>query len=221
VVVDGTYAVGVTTFPDAEFTGAGGDFGRYVLTINSYTGTPIAPGDDGAVVVPLGFTFPFQGTDWSSVFVNGNGNLTFGAADADFTESVPELLAGPPRIAPLWDDLFPPAGLVIAEPRHNSMVIHFVSVPEFLTTGTNYFSVELDSKGDVAIDYLATNRSDGLVGLTQGGGAADPGPIDLSDGRSLSAVGTTSETFVGSFGTWFGVDLSFDSLRFKKKKTGH
>ena len=38
--------------------------------------------------------FPFQGTKWSSVFVNGNGNLTFGAADPDFSESVPELLAG-------------------------------------------------------------------------------------------------------------------------------
>lgn len=80
------------------------------MTINSYTGTLIAPGDDGSVVVPLGFTFPFQGTDWTSVFVNGNGNLTFGVGDGDFTETVPELLSGPPRIAPLWDDLFSPSG---------------------------------------------------------------------------------------------------------------
>ena len=40
------------------------------------------------------FAFPFQGTNWSSVFVNGNGNLTFGAANADFSETVAELLAG-------------------------------------------------------------------------------------------------------------------------------
>ena len=48
VLVDGTYAVGVTTWPDPDFSGDGGDFGRYVLTINSYRGTVIAPGDDGS-----------------------------------------------------------------------------------------------------------------------------------------------------------------------------
>ena len=100
------------------------------------------------------------------------------------------------------------------------MTIHFVSVPEFIGTGTNYFSVKLDADGDVGIDYLATNRSDGLVGLSQGGGAADPGPTDLSDDWWLSAVGTTYETFIGSFGTWTGVDLSFSSLKFNKRH-GH
>ena len=171
--------------------------------------------------MPLGFSFPFQGANWSSVFVNGNGNLTFGEGNDDFTESVAELLSGPPRIAPLWDDLFSPLGLVIAEPGHKSMTIHFVSVPEFLTQGTNYFSVRLDDKGGVTFDYMPTNRSDALVGLSQGGGAADPGPTDLSEVKSLSPVGTTYETFIGSFGTWIGVDLSFDSVEFKKKKSGH
>ena len=186
IPVSGTYAVGVTTFGDPTFTGTGGsDSGRYVLNISSYTGTLIAPGDDGSVEVPLGFSFPFQGTNWSSVFVNGNGNLTFGEGNDDFTESVAELLSGPPRIAPLWDDLFSPLGLVIAEPGHKSMTIHFVSVPEFLTQGTNYFSVRLDDKGGVTLDYMPTNRSDALVGLSQGGGAADPGPTDLlRPGRS-------------------------------------
>ena len=109
VEVDGTYAVGVSTYPDLTFTGAGGDFGRYVLNISSYRGTVLALGDDvladPSVEIGLStFEFPFQGTNWSSVFVNDNGNLTFGAADADFSETVAELLAGPPRIAPLWDD---------------------------------------------------------------------------------------------------------------------
>lgn len=224
VLVDGIYVAGVSTFPDLTFTGAGGDFGRYVLQINSYRGTILPVSDDGAVEVPLTtFAFPFQGTSWSSVFVNGNGNLTFGAANADFSETVPELLSGPPRIAPLWDDLSPanlltglPQGLVIAEERErSSLLIHFVSVPEFPAAGTNYFSVELQSRGDILMRWYATNRSDALIGASPGGGAADPGPTDLSS-TPLSAAGTTYETFIGSFGTYGGVDLSFRNIRFNR-----
>ena len=36
------YFVGVTTWPDFGFTGAGLDFGRYVLAIHSYRGTILA-----------------------------------------------------------------------------------------------------------------------------------------------------------------------------------
>ena len=220
VAVDGTYAVGVSTYPDLTFTGAGGDFGRYVLNISSYRGTVLPVGDDAGVEVGLStFAFPFQGTNWSSVFVNGNGNLTFGAGDQDFSETVPELLAGPPRIAPLWDDLFAPLGLVIAEEKDRALQIHFVSVPEFLATGTNYFSVTLDRRGEITVNYGATNRSDAIVGITPGGGAADPGPIDLSRVSRLPAAGTTYEQFTAppaSFGAYGGVDLSFQEIAFKK-----
>jgi hypothetical protein len=158
----------------------------------------------------------------SSVFVNANGNLTFGAANADFSESVAELLSGPPRIAPLWDDLTPTTsagvvqGLVIAEERDKSLFVHFVSVPEFLATGTNYFTVELRHNGAVNMTWQATNRSDGLIGISQGGGAADPGPVDLSRTSGLSAGGTTYEGFTGSFTTYGGVDLSFATRTFRR-----
>jgi hypothetical protein len=222
VVVDGTYAVGVSTYPDLTFSGAGGDFGRYVLNISSYRGTVLPVGDDSSVEVPLtGFTFPFQGTNWSSVFVNGNGNLTFGAANADFSETVAELLGGPPRIAPLWDDLNALQGLVIAEEADRSLQIHFVSVPEFLATGTNYFTVKLDKRGEITVNYGATNRSDALVGITEGGGAADPAPIDLSETRRLWTTGTIYEQFVSppaSFGAYGGVDLSFQEVVFKSPR---
>ena len=64
---------------------------------------------------------------------------------------MPELLNGPPRIAPLWDDLAATnfltgavQGLVIAEETRGALKVHFVSVPEFLTTGTNYFTTTID-----------------------------------------------------------------------------
>lgn len=214
---NGDYYVAVSTFPDVSFTGAGEDFGRYVLTMNSYTGTLLPLTDDDSVQVPLNtFTFPYQGANRTSVFVNGNGNLTFGAADGDLSESVAEFLNGPPRIAPLWDDLFPADGLVIAEEKNKALYIHFVTVPEFFSDSPNYFTVVLDKKGDITMDYGATSRSDGLVGVTKGGGAADPGPRNLSSASNLSAVGTTYEQFLGSPFNYGGVDLSFQQLKFKK-----
>jgi hypothetical protein len=94
---DAKLAVAVSTFPDLEFTGAGEGSGRYVLQINRYRGTLLAAGDDTSTPVNLGFNFKFQGTNYNSVFVNSNGNLTFGVGDEDLSESVAELLAGPPR----------------------------------------------------------------------------------------------------------------------------
>lgn len=225
IPTDGIYAAGVTTFPDFTFTGGGDTAGRYVLSIRAYTGTLLPVEDDGSVEVPLTtFRFPFHGTAWSSVFVNGNGNLTFGAGSADFSESVAEFLGGPPRIAPLWDDLSPtdfltgdPLGLVIADEKHGALQVHFVSVPEFGNTAPNYFTTTLDWKGRVTLDYAATNRSDGLVGITRGGGVVDPGPVDLSRSAVFPVnAPAIYETFLGSFGTYGGVDLSFGTVTFKR-----
>jgi hypothetical protein len=225
IPVEGTYKVGVTTWPDYTFTGGGNETGRYVLSIRSYTGRVLPVTDDGSVEVPLTtFQFPFHGEVWSSVFVNGNGNLTFGAGDGDRSETVAELLNGPPRIAPLWDDLAATdamtgavQGLVIAEETPGALKVHFVSVPEFLTTGTNYFTTTIDRKGGVAFDYAATNRSDALTGISRGGGVADPGPTDLSRVHVLSATTPAIyERFLGSFSAYGGVDLSFDTVTFKK-----
>lgn len=217
IVEDGTYTVAVTTFGDADFDGVGGsDSGRYDLSIVKYRGDLLDTGDDGAVEVPFGFSFPFQGQSWSSLFVNGNGNLTFGVDDADFSETVDEFLAGAPRVAPLWDDLFPPNGLVIAEPKDDRLLIHYASVPEFFSDRPNYFSTEMREDGRIRTGYLATARGDGLVGVTPGAGAADPGESDLSRRTNWPAVGTTYELFefegVSSFSDF---DLYFDSLRFR------
>jgi hypothetical protein len=206
-------AVAVSTFPDVDFDGIGGTgAGRYVLAIHKYQGTVLAAGDDTATLVNLGFTFPFQGVNRTSVFVNSNGNLTFGAGSTDFSETVPEFLAGPPRIAPRWDDLDAGDGLIVATPGAGSMTFHFVSVPEFFTTSPNYFSVKLDAAGKIGIGYFATSRTDGLTGVTQGGGAADPGETDLSEDNSQPAIGTTYELFSGL--DVFTFDLFFSALSF-------
>ena len=213
IVKAGRYYIGVTTFGDPAFTGAGTDFGRYNLQVVKYRGDLLAPGEDDFTEVPLGFNFPFNGTPYASAFANSNGNLTFGSGDGDFSPSVPELLAGAPRIAPLWSNLSPQFGLLITEAGNNKMTFHYASVPQFFDDRPNYFSVELNRSGRARTSWLASSRGSSLVGVSQGNGAADPGPVDLSSAGSWPVNGTTYQAFTG--GQFSGFDLFFRGLVFR------
>jgi hypothetical protein len=206
IPADGLYVLAMTTYPDFGLIGAGGSGGRYVLDMKTMTGMILPLGDDSSIEVPIpDFAFPFQGSMWTSVFVNSNGNLTFGTGSTDYSESVYDLLNGPPRIAPLWDDLSPNnGGQVSVEWDPTSFTVLFDSVPEFYSTGANTFSVTLHATGEITVEYGATNGSDGLAGVTEGGGAADPGEVDLSSSGTWPGTGTTYEQF--TFGDYFDMD---------------
>ncbi len=214
-------AVAVTTFPDVTFIGAGATNGRYSLYINKYRGTPIVIGDDDTVPVALGKAFNFQGQARNSVFVNSNGSLSFGNGDTSFLATVPAFLAGPPRISPLWTDLDPTGflgnpGVVLVDANARPAAVHFVSVSQFFSSNPNYFTAELGDSGKVAIKWGPTARGAGLVGMTQGAGATDPGPTDLSK-RGLRPTGTTYENFLFNISTR-GVsnfDLFFGEIKNK------
>ena len=207
----GIYSLAVSAFDDLDFTGDGASGGRYVLDIETIDGTLVNLPDDGSEEVALGFSFPFQGQNYSSVFINSNGNLTFGGGDGNFLENVSDLLNGLPRIAPLWDDLSPNnGGLVITQQGSGTFSVTFSDVPEFFATGANNFTVTLSSSGSVVIQYGSVTALDGIVAVSPGGGAADPGETDLSAGGSLSASGVTYE----QFGSGDAFDLSGTTLTF-------
>ncbi len=171
-------------------------------------GDPLPVGDDGSVQLFMPFDFCIHGQAFDSVFVNANGNLTFGAPEGFFLESVGGFLDGPPRIAALWDDLNPDAGgSVFFNKTANTFTVTWDGVPEFLATGANTFSIKLrensnqclagrgdddssdddssdDRRGgpDVVVSYTSLTATDGLAGVTGGlavtGGAEES--IDLS-----------------------------------------
>lgn len=157
-------------------------------------------GDDNFVEVSLPFAFPFCGGSYSSVFVNSNGNVTFGAGDGNFIESVVGFLTGPPRIALLWDDLNPgAAGSVTALPVGADFVVSYNNVPEFFAFGSNSFSVTLRADGTYDVQYGSLTAPDGLAGRTEGFGATNPGETDLSTAPQPIGAGmaTVYENFSG------------------------
>jgi len=212
-------AVAVSTYPDIEFIGIGESKGRYSLYVNTYRGTPLDLGDDDSAAVALGKSFKFNGVNYNSLFVNSNGSLSFGNGDPSYDANVPDFLAGPPRIAPLWTDFdltgfLGNPGLVLVDGNARPATVHFISVSEFFSSDPNYFTTELhDRFGGIAIKWGPTARGEGIVGVTQGGGVTDPGEIDLSR-HGLRAIGTNYENFEINTSTK-GVsdfDLFFDEL---------
>ena len=143
----------------------------------------IALGDDDFSMESIGFTFNFFGTDYTDMYVGSNGYITFGAGDSDLSESSAQMLSEEPRIAGAWDDLAPHnGGTVDATGDATQMVVTWAGVPEFSNTGSNNFSITLHSNGGIWIDFLGMTLTDGLVGISAGGGVADPGETNFSAG---------------------------------------
>ncbi|WP_297821525.1 pre-peptidase C-terminal domain-containing protein [uncultured Paraglaciecola sp.] len=192
----GRYYLAVTTFADLDLIGAGSSGGRYVLEIDESNNVPLTMGDDNSIELPLGFTFSFNGVDYTTAFVNSNGNMTFGTGDTDFSESIGELLSDQPRIAPLWDDLSPNNGGNVSYAQEaGSFILNFDSVPEFVSTGANSFTLTLRADGSYTIEYGAISALDGLAGSSPGGGVTDPGASDLNALGNFLASGTHYELF--------------------------
>ncbi|MEZ5396193.1 MAG: hypothetical protein R2724_25785 [Bryobacterales bacterium] len=72
------------------------------------TGSFVTLGDDDAVLLPIGFAFPYFGQTWEQVYVHSDGHLTFGEPDlAQTARDAPRAVSGPPRIAAFFWDLNP------------------------------------------------------------------------------------------------------------------
>jgi hypothetical protein len=97
-------------------------------------GIPVPLGDDDSHEVPLPFAFPFFGKTHASVFINSDGNLTFEAGDNSSTDrSLGRMVAGVPRVAPLFWDLDPsktPKGVTVSS-APTQVVVSWVGVPEY------------------------------------------------------------------------------------------
>jgi hypothetical protein len=126
---------------------------------------PLQRNDDGSSIapIPLGFAFNFCGNVYTEVYINNNGNLTFGAPLGTFTPfAFPSI--GPPMIAPFFADVDTrnlQSGIV----RYRSTGTRFTvtwSCVNYFTSSTNPAATSTNT-----FQVILSNGLDPLVGIGQ------------------------------------------------------
>ena len=133
--------------------------------------------DDTASISFASLTFPFCGTDYSSVWVGSNGYLTFEEGDDDESESVIEFLEAP-RVSGFWVDLDPEsAGTVEWIEYADAVGVYFRGVELFGEAGATIdMGMILLADGRVVLDYGEVATTTAIVGWScgPGDGVANP-----------------------------------------------
>ncbi|MFQ5520334.1 MAG: hypothetical protein ACE5FK_02950, partial [Candidatus Methylomirabilia bacterium] len=170
-----------------------GPGGGYIVSASALSfdpslGTPLGLGDDSSVQVTPAFAFPFFGTSWPSVFINSNGNITFGGGSLSFHfndvfggnvlslgdgSTVLDRFSGDlPRIAVLWEDWDPSqGGTVFANSLPDRLIVTWSGVPLFFVGTTATFQVVLFNNGVIQMNYQSVTTTPGggyLVGISPG-----------------------------------------------------
>ena len=125
--------------------------------------------DDAFTTVPLPFTFPYYGGEYTTVDVHSNGVLSFGASgfvshDHDCASLSPAL--GVPTILPYWTDLNPADSDAVGvfawsktEPEP-MFVVEWYAIPLYQTNGTITLEVKLYATGIIEFHYLDLDVED-------------------------------------------------------------
>lgn len=165
-------------------------------------GNKLALGDDDTREVTLPFEFPFFGQSYGRVWVNSDGNLTFGAGDSASTaRNVGRLLAGPPRLAAFFADLDPASGgSVTFASAADSATFTWEGVPLFDKRDSNSFQMTLhrDGRVDFLYDTKIGTPDEGVVGIAPGKEQGGLTALDLSASAAKSGPGALAETFRAS-----------------------
>ena len=165
-----------------------------------------ALGDDDSRSFTLPFAFPFFGASYTQVYLNSDGNLTFTAGDnASSSRSLGRFTGGPPRIAPLFDDLdATQAGASVryfADSTH--VVFSWVNVPEYGLSARQTFQIRLNVDGGIQFAYSGVNPSSAVVGIAPG--SAKPGTSVVSFFDQPS--GTYPAAIAERFGNTTEIDI--------------
>lgn len=162
--------------------------------------------DDDSKKVEIEFGFPFFTEEYTEVFVNSDGNLTFGKGDAaSQARDLQRFLGESPRIGVLYTDLDPfySFGTVEVKQSAKQLTVTWFEIDaysgSFFGGGTLTMQVVLFDTGVIDIVFEESDVRTGIVGVSPGGldDAFQVNLVDYSD--DLPVEGTTgaiAEVFV-------------------------
>jgi uncharacterized protein (TIGR03437 family) len=180
------------------------------------TGAPVAIGDDDSRGMPLPFAFPYYGQVYTQLFLNSDGNLTFGEADTSTNDrSISRATSGPPRIAALYRDMDPSVAAnsvrVLSEPGR--WVVSWVAVPEYSPSGFGVrqtFQIRLFPNGRIEIAFSGVTTQSAVVGISPGNLQGISSLVAFTRGSSQEYTGAILERFTAIE----EVDIVFASQKF-------
>ena len=160
----------ITFTPDGSDSGYSAKaFPITALPTDPGTWTPVF-GDDGYQEVAATYgSVVLYSNSYTSVFVGSNGYITFDAGDSSYAGSFGTHF-NQPRISALSTDLLPTTGSVKVKRMLDRLVVTFINVPEFGTSNSNTFQIEMFFDGVIRMSWLGIEASNVLVGLSRGGG---------------------------------------------------
>jgi len=136
-------------------------------------GTSITLSDDDSEPISLTQPVMLYGQSYSTIYVGSNGYVTFTGSDTDYSESLSDHFSEP-RVSGLFDDLNPSSsGEVSYRELADRVAITWLNVPEYDTSNSNNFQIELFFNGDIAVTHLDTAATDGITGISEGNGVPD------------------------------------------------
>jgi len=130
-----------------------------LVTLDNTFLLAMQPNDDGfSNQIPLPFTFDFYGTQYNSLFINNNGNISFTSPYSEFTASAFPV-SGFNMIAPFWGDvdtrstMGPDAGNVWYKLTPNALIVVWDSV--------GYYAFHEDKVS--TFQLIITNGADPII----------------------------------------------------------
>ena len=152
--------------------------------------------DSVSGVISIGFSFPFYGTNYSSLYVSSNGNVHFTSPNASLgNTAIPNSGAPNAMIAPFWDDNHTRSGQIrsamLGTAPNRRFIVHWINTGHFSSASDVYnYQVKLYEDGRMFFVYnsmsgtyangnsatIGIENESGSIGL-QYANSASPNPI--------------------------------------------
>lgn len=197
--------------PLLSFSVFGQDVTGYTMTPSVGAFTPLTGGtpssltttadDEVSAAIPIGFTFNYGGSDFTSVRINSNGLLCFDAAgSSSLSNSFTSTATGArPSIAPLWDDLQCTEGAsykLSGTSPNQILTVEWLNMEWNFSSGTAVISFQVnlfETSNEIEFVYrqegTAVNSGSASIGLL---GLASGNYASLSDASGAPVVSSST-----------------------------